>query len=271
MSATQTAATTITPIHFNDHEFYFLLSQFAPVAAVGWENPYTGWLAEEIEAVQTEAFESLIGRDIVRMVAENEIAIEESIVELFSACAQPDYSLLVSAAQTGGQPLQFLAHAKEGRFVRHYIEEGIHSLLILGQADLLAQHLLAFLYVENKPAKKPAGPFQLSEDTFLSSEELTREGQAAEAEKKLKSELKGSGQKAIITALTNPLYRSAVILISEAAAEDAKAGVAVYQSQAQTWLLRPFERGGKKFIDFVPANAASIAGELSKLLLLAAA
>ena len=37
-------------------EFYFLTSQFGQVMAVGWENPYRGWLVEEIEADQQKAF-----------------------------------------------------------------------------------------------------------------------------------------------------------------------------------------------------------------------
>ncbi|MCW5873115.1 MAG: ESX secretion-associated protein EspG [Anaerolineales bacterium] len=263
--------TVATSARFNAHEFYLLLSQFAPVAAVGWENPYTGWLAEEIEVAQKEAYESLLSRDVIRMVDGDEIAIEQSLVSLLTACAQPEFSLVLTAAQAGNTPFQFLVHAKDDAFVKHAIQGEEHTLEAIAEEQLAAQHLLPHLLFV--PASgKSAGPFRLSEDTLLASEALVRDGQLDEAEKNLKQEITGEQQGDILAAFTKPLSRSAVILIARTASgAPAEAGVAVYQGEAQTWLMRPSEQAGARVIEFIPATEASVAAELSKMLMVAKA
>ena len=90
-------------------ELWFLFEQLAPAALVGFKNPYLGWLADEVELDQKTTLSSLLIRDLVRMIADDEIALEESVAELVGVCAHADHSLIVKWRH-GEKELQSHAH-----------------------------------------------------------------------------------------------------------------------------------------------------------------
>lgn len=249
------------------HEFHLLLSQFAPVAALGWENPYTGWLTEEIQAVQKKALTSLVDRDLIRMIAKNEIALEENIAALFTACAKPDFSLFVISSKNVRSPSQTVIHCKDKLIIEHSIKKETHTLAVIPNWQELVDQLVPML--SSKATGKPSGEaFEVSEDVFAACEELVKKDKASEAKKLLKSEkLEAKSSKALIDGMLATARRSAVIVVpsKQTSAAVIKTGMAVYETSKQTWLLRPFERAGKQFIEFNPANSALIAKEVQQL------
>lgn len=255
-------------LSFDVHEFYLLLSQFAPVAALGWENPYKGLLAEEIEVVQKEALVSLVERALVRQVSANEITLEETVAAMFTACAQPDYSLIVSVAKDRKSPSQSIIHSKENVFVRHSIKKEVHTLTSFSTWDALSLELLPSLFTVLPSSKAKTSPFHVSEDAFAACEELIKADRLAEARKLAKTELKDANvAKAFVDGLSKPVYRSAVVVVpnSKSNGVHPKTGMAIYQTSGQTWLLQPFVRAGKQFIEFKPSDARLISKEFHQL------
>ena len=53
------------PISFSKEELWFLLGLFSPCPILGVENPYTGYLFEEIEKSERAALDTLISQDIL--------------------------------------------------------------------------------------------------------------------------------------------------------------------------------------------------------------
>jgi hypothetical protein len=254
---------------FSSHELYFLLSQFAPVAALGWENPYTGWLAEEIEVVQKEALASLIDRDLIRMAGDNEIALDENIAKVFAACAHPDFSLLIAISKPGEAPAQTMVHSKDGLLVGHRVKKDKHTLRQFAGWDELLGELIPEVSPNNINTEHPASEFHITENTFAECEKLLAEQKNEQAEALLNAEIKDTQFARVLSeGLAEPLIRSAVIVLpgSQSNGGSAKSGLAVYQTTNHTWLLRPFERAGRQFIDFIPGNPQLIAQEFKQLL-----
>jgi hypothetical protein len=251
------------------HEFHFLLSQFAPVTALGWENPYTGWLAEEVELVQKDALSSLIKRDFVRLVGHTEIAIDENVAKLFGACAHPDFSLIVAVSKSGRKPTQSVLHSKEGAIVEQIIKTENHTVRQLENWD----DILAVL---SPPASKKSGSsrskeatFHVSESTLAECEELLKRKKISEARTLLLDAIKDSKRaELILDVLDKPLLRAAVILVPGPGfgLANSKSGMVIYQSATSSWILQPFERARGQFIDFKPGDRKTIHEEFMRLI-----
>lgn len=239
------------------------------MAASGWENPYTGWLDEEIQTVQKEALATLIERDFVRMASDNEIALDENIAKIFATCARPDFSILVAVSKSRKKPAQSMIHSKDGVILEHVVKKDKHAIRQYADWDEVFVGISSAITAKTPSSKVKDTSFRISENTFAECEALLKKKNSAEAKILLNAEIKDPRlSQTLLDVLDKPLLRAAIIVVPGAGINGAgsRSGVAVYQTESRTWLLEPLERAGRQFINFKPGDRKSIDAELKRLL-----
>ena len=249
---------TVSEIRLSLNEMWFLLEQYSPTTIAGIENPYMGWLAEEVEPVQREALRSLVDRDQVRMIADDEIALEESVAALVGVCAHADHSLIVKWRH-GENELQTYAHFGNDLIVEvAEVEPGVYNLTACENATASSQSLAGALRSHSSTSSE-GDSFQLSEGLLDSARLLCQEGKTDEAKSILKvgTKLKGEEISRLVKVLSAPVASSSFILIANRNNPDAQyvSGFAVLEGQDEMWLMQVHEQNGKPIVTFNPANA----------------
>jgi hypothetical protein len=241
---------------FDLKELWFLLEQFTPATIVGIKNPYVGWLAEETELIQREALKSLVDRDLVRMIANDEIALEESVASLVDVCAHADHSLITNWWHCHNDR-QSYAYFADGLIVEIIeIEPGIYNLSSLENTNALSQSLMDAIY---SSASSSGESFQLLLELLESTRSLCQEGKSAEAQKILEegSKLKSKEINRLLKALAATVANSSFVLLANRNSPDAQyvSGFAVLEGQDDLWVMQVDEQNGKRMVTFNPANA----------------
>ena len=239
-------------------EFWFLLNQFSPAILLGIENPYFGWLAEEIEPARREALRSLVDRDLVRMVSPEEIALEESLAAMVAVCAQAESSLIIQSQESNGVDARRYIHFGGGLIVQQrQVEDGNYQLTAIQNVQVLSEHLNDDLRTDSKSASK-GKPFQIPEGTLFGSNKFIQEGKEEAALNLLKSTgLANDVIERLCPALSAPVANTSFALLANRNNPDAQyvSGFAVLEGQDEMWLMQVHEQNGKPIVTFNPANA----------------
>lgn len=248
-------------IHLSSEELWFLLSQFGPAVILGMENPYLGWLANEIEAAHKAALKSLVDRDLVRMVSKDEIALDETLATMVAACAQADHSLIVQRQRADGAGQRSHVHFANGLIVEHQeTEPGRHRLMAVRDRQALTD-LLAIVLQSDSRAADEGESFDIAEQVLFEARDLCSQGHAQRAVALLVSRGLNDEMAAQLTkVLASPTASSSVVvLVNRAEAETQHVrGFAVLEGQHRMWIVRSHDGNGHDQVEFVPANATTI-------------
>ena len=76
-------------------ELTYLYRLVGPCLAFGIGDPYLGKLAEEIDATEAGARQSLKARDLVREV-DGKLALDEVLAAMMQTCAHPTHTALLT-------------------------------------------------------------------------------------------------------------------------------------------------------------------------------
>lgn len=245
-------------IDFGAREFWFLLQQFSPAVILGMENPYLGWLVDEIKTAQRKTLKSLLDRDLVRKISRDEIELDDVLATMIGVCAHPDHSLVVQFQNGSSKNIQRYVHFENGLIVEQFeFEPGHHRLTAIKDREALIAHLNDFLRLSTLAVSR-GGKFRLPEDALFEARSLCNEGHTRKAFNKLKK-IGLSEEKAttLTTALSKPVANSAFVVLSNRNNADVQhvKGFALLESENGLWVMLPYDKSGEKMVEFIPANA----------------
>jgi hypothetical protein len=83
-------------LHLSKYELWFLFSLVAPAGIVGFRNPVSGMLTEDMFPLAQEASFSLLDKGLIYVDA-GKITIEDGVEQLIRGLAKPDLSILVGS------------------------------------------------------------------------------------------------------------------------------------------------------------------------------
>ncbi len=242
-------------------ELWFLLQQFSPAVIFGMENPYLGWLADEIRADQRKVLKSIIDRDLVRKVSKDEIELDDVMAHMIEVCAHPEHTLIIQFQNCNHENMQRYIHFWNSLTVEQFeFKPGQHSLTAIKDREALIIHLNDSLRLSTTITGH-GGKFRLAEDAMFEARSLCSDGHKRKALNNLTKAGLSEGKAAMLTtALSKPVANYAFAVLSNRNNPDAQhvKGFAVLESDNGLWIMLPHDKNGEKMVEFVPADAKSV-------------
>ncbi len=259
---------TYLTVQLSHNEQYFLVSQFGQVIIMGWEDPYKGWLIDELEEDQLKAKNSLLKKDYIRIVSEDEISIDQVLAAMIETCVFGDYALTISSEQKGGYHKQAMAHFKGDFIVEHVVVNDGHELTAIQDQSQLESRYQSELRLGTK-VKGSGESFSILEDDLFSLEGSIKDGEIDRAKEALaEGDLEVESADKLIRTLNKPVANSSIVAIANRQDKYAKhvRGMAFLEGEKDLWIMQPYERNGKQWVEFTPADGNIIVEKFRQLL-----
>ena len=252
------------------NELWLLLSQFGPAFVLGIENPYQGWLAEEIEEAHKKAAESLLQRGLARPLTDETLDVDDSLFAAVEVCAHPKHTLVLQLSLAGNRSDQRYYHFRDQLQVGHYEKNpGEQTLQIFSSREELISEISGLLNVsrEQKPGLDLS--FILPEDTLYQAVNLAQNG----SKDKIISLLNEAGLdqtevEALALSLTKPLFNASLaVIVNQGESETQHVrGFGLLESEKHLLFMRPFERVGQPQVEFTTGGYAALQQKLEETL-----
>jgi hypothetical protein len=242
-------------------ELWLLLSQSGPAFVLGMENPYLGWLADEIEGAHKQAAESLLERGIAQKMTDETLEVDDMLMALVSTMSHPQHSLVLQISSPNGESEQRYIHFSENLIIEHRaLPLDQHELFTYPDQQLLINYLINSLHLDPQ-IEGHGNAFQLPEANLFQAVELVANGKPNEIISLLRDAgLTKSEAAALQKTITNPIANASLAVIANQGDPDTQhvRGFGVLQSSTDLWLMCPFDRVGQPQIEFIPINAEGI-------------
>lgn len=264
-------AITSLSLDFSTQELWFLFSLFGPAVILGVENPYLGWLMDEREEAQKDALHTLVDRDLVRILADDEIAVDDVLARMIEVCANPRHSLILHAqgANASGIGERRFVHYGGKLLVEHAIlDVQQHRLTAIKDNTALIDYITPLLRLDTS-ARSEGERFKVNEKTLFEARELCENKKDQEALSLLReSGLDDKIASALVNTLNGPVSNSAAVVVVNRIERDTQhvRGMAILEGEQDVWMMRPYDRNGSAYVEFTPADAKTLKERLAAIL-----
>jgi len=124
------AKTNNQELQLTKMEFWFLLTQFSPCSILGFPNPTQGLLTKDIDKIYNDCLQQLSQRDLIRILSENELAIETSAASLFEELVHPKQTLLVTIKNKDECEVHYFDFCHHSIIHRYEESSGNYKLIV---------------------------------------------------------------------------------------------------------------------------------------------
>lgn len=104
-------------LNFSNYEFWYLCSLMSPGVVIGFRNPMTGLLTEDMFPLIQEASSSLYDKDVIQVDTNSQIAIKEPTASLIRTISTPHTTILLTYRLNGNQKENIKSLHFDGRRV----------------------------------------------------------------------------------------------------------------------------------------------------------
>ena len=266
---------TITVDHlsleFSTQELWLLFSLFGPAVILGVKNPYLGWLMDEREEAQKDALLMLVDRDLVRVVSEDEIAVDDVLTQMVDTCVSPRHTLILQTqgADASENGRQRFIHYGSHMIVEHAtLSAQQHHLTAIKDNSVLIDYITPLLRLDTL-AQSKGKRFQVEEKILFEARKLCENKSDQEAlSLLLESGLDDKVASALVSTLNGPVSNSAAVVVVNRVERNTQhvRGMAILEGERDVWIIRPYDRNGSAYVEFTPANAEILKRRLIAIL-----
>jgi hypothetical protein len=248
-------------------EAAFLAGLLGASALVGMADPFTGWLAAEIETAWATARKELAQKHFIEVQPDGTIVMDIGVATLMETWAQADASLLLTATGAGGMEENSNFHLRGRLAVEQRItNDGIIWLTPLEDTAAVYGEVIRRLRLREQPAA-PGLQATLSEAVFIRARTAAAGQGAAAADEVLRqARLPAATAAALAAALAAPVVNGAVAALARRTTGWEVAGMGVLEGPAGLWRLRAFTREGQNWVEIVPCSGQDARQELRRVL-----
>jgi hypothetical protein len=254
-------------LSLTSNDLWLLLMFFRPGNIIGFENPYLGWLIEDIEQAAYDSLNHLVGMGLVKIRNENSLEIDDLLHSMVQTIAHSNHTLIVQQGIPPVNPTQHYIHFAENRFVVHFkLANGSHQITAIQDQATLLEYLDIKGDEQEKPSNKP---FTISEEFLFRAAGEYAKGEYLAGENVLKeSNLNSSSIQQLHEALSNTQLNRSYVLIKNQGNRDIRqvSGFGLLQGENHFWILQPVNQLGKTIIHFVPATTNSVCKQIIEVL-----
>lgn len=257
----------IRGLDLKDTEACFLAGLLGAQALWGIDDPFRGWLTEEIQEEFGRIGERLLERGLIRTSEDAQVVVAEAVAELMGAWAFADSSFAVSRTSAEGTGQIRFFHLAANRSVQRSMGSNGSSLLVpLPGPHQVHEVITRTLGVTEQPAA-PAGTVRTRE-LDLSAARKAAIGSGAEAGAAL---LRGRGVEAgaaqhLAQALAMPTANATLIAVSRKGNDWEVDGFGLLEGRDGIWLLRALNYSDDNWVEATPRSAGDIKEEVQQLM-----
>lgn len=260
---------SLIDINLSTPELWLLLSQFGPAVVLGIEDPYLGWLADEVKDAHQKAAQSLLERGLAQPVDSGTIDVDDDLLALTEIIAHPQHTAILQVSSRAGDGAQRYFYLSDTRAVERIdVEDGKQQLNSI-PADGALVKCLADLMRSGPPRVGRGMAFSLPEETLFKAAEFAAQGDENAIDEALTaSGLTDSNAAALKLALTHPMANASLAVIINIGKPEVQhvSGFGILESEQDLWLLCPYEDHGKQFVEVRPTDDNGIQRRLEETL-----
>ena len=246
---------------------WLLLAEYAPITIIGIENPYQGWLVEDIEADADKSIQVLKEQGLLTVDEDESYELIPSLRQAVDMIAKPETVLITLDSSSGIAQEQtysylnqeealYLEHTPEGLKLQHFSS---HPELI----DLL----FSKLPLPEDP--KDSTSFNISEEVFFQIALLSIQAKYNEALNLLDdTDLSEAARKELMEAFQDRQANASFAILKNATEADTQqvTGFGLLAGGDRLWSMKPIQKLSKTFVALTPATPEKLRAELAMLL-----
>ena len=249
---------TLPTITCSANEITFLAAALGANTLLGVDDPFLGWLTEEIEEVWEETQTTLAKRNFIKPQSDGEIVMDVAVAAMIGTCAFPDASFVVTLTPAGGAATTHYLHVTEHLVVEQVAVTGrepAYRLTALADGEAAYRRVLEIFGLAEQPSVRVSGG-ELPEAALTQAREMIAQGAAAEVPEILREAgLAEDTAVALTETLNNPLVNGSLVALARLETAWDVAGLGILEGQNGLWRLRAFTRDGEQWVEVIPCDA----------------
>ncbi len=247
-------------------EMVFLAGLLGADMLLGLEDPFWGWLAEEIEAAWQQAREALAARRFIEVQPDGSIVMDVAVATLVGTCAFPEASFLLTVTPAGGAPTVRYFHLTRHLAVEQAPEPEGYRLTALEDPASVFERVTAMLGLDDQPAA-PGGSGRLRGTELTQARTLIEDSGPEAAQAALERAGLGSETAVALTeTLARPTRNGALVALARREVTWEVAGMGLLEGENGLWRLRAFTRRGEDWVEVIPCTAGEAREALRRVM-----
>jgi hypothetical protein len=248
-------------------EATFLASLLGGNVLVGLQDPFFGWLTEEIEQAWTDAKKSLAGRKYIALEEDGRIVVDTAVAALVGTWTKPEASFIFTFT-----PAEEKAQVRYFHLTRHLaVEQTLakkshYQLTALENARAVYRRILEILALQDQSAAGTDGIALLEKELMQVRAHVAKSGVRGAAEVLKKSDLKEAALRPLAHTLAKPIANSALVALAQRTTAWEVAGLGLLEGKNGLWRLRAFKRDGENCVEAIPCSASHARAQIRKLM-----
>lgn len=252
-------------VHGTAVEMVLLAGLLGAEQVLGVEDPFHGWLAEEVDSAWQETRAGLLARGYLTSGPGGTTTLDETVAALVGTWAYARASFVVSATRELGPAQVAYYHVGDHLAVEQVRTDDGCRLVALGDAEAVLARVCRLSGLAAQAAAAQ-GSIALPESDLRRAREAAQAGGAPAAlPLLLRPGASDKDAQALAATLAEPLANSALAGLARRGDAWEVAGLALLEGRNGLWRLRPFARDGADWVEAIPCAAAAAAQELRQL------
>jgi len=237
-------------------EMVFLASLLGADTLLGIDDPFMGWLADEIEEAWQRARTALVERRFIEVQSDGGIVMDIAVAALVGTCAFPEASFILTVTPAGERTDVRYFHLTGYLAVEQAVVNDGYRLTALEDAQAVFMRMTGLLGLHNQQATPGTGG-ALAEERLLQARTLACESGIEAAQSALhQAGLDPDTAAALAKTLAHPVRNGALVALARREFTWEVAGLGLLEGQNGLWRLRAFTRGGENWVEATPCDAA---------------
>ena len=249
-------------------ELWFLFSQFPPAFVLGIDNPYTGWLADEIEIQNKNAIEGLLSKGFANQLDDETLDIHDELFDMIKTCAHPLHTIILQISLPDNASQQVYYHFNETEIIEHTTNPaGEHLLQKYLSMEIFFDRVFSLLNL-NPDILGNGKVIKIPEDTLSKSIDMLSGKHDTSFEEYMHDiDLSLTEIEKIKRALTKPVANSSIaILLNQENPDGLQVrGFGLLQSSTDFWMMQPYNNNENPKIELIPTTIQSVKEKLTEI------
>lgn len=246
-------------------EATFLASLLGANTLLGLEDPFPGWLTEEIEEAWNRARATLAERRFVETQPDGGVIMDTAVAALVGTWAFPEASFILTFTSADGLTERRYFHLTHTLGVEQSLtaEETVRLTALEG-APAIYRRIIETFHLRDQPAA-PGGRVMLPEALLTEARAQAASGGTEAAQRVLQQgHLLETAAGALARTLAEPVANGALVALARRVTTWEVGGLGLLEGHDGLWWLRSFTQDEEDWIEMIPCTAAEAREEIRR-------
>lgn len=243
-------------------EATFLASLLGANVLLGIQDPFHGWLAEDIEAVWNQARVTLAERHFIEVGQDDQVVMDTAVAALLGTWALPETSIVLTlTAGEGPAQVRYFHLTRYLAVEQSVIEESWCELTALVDVRAVYQRIIQLWDLRDQIAAK--GSSVTVPEALLIQARAKAKSDVKAAKRVLReADIEATSASSIAQTLARPIANGALVALARWKTAWETDGLGLLEGRNGLWRLRSFTCDGENWVEATPCDAAQAGEEI---------